>query len=121
MGIIFTNLTEKKNVPAFNFFLSVNEQFQESFLWDGGGGGGKTYIGNETKKLEKNNRIFSGEGSVLLQNLYRLHCMSLLQLQMLTISMRLQCNKKKKKGKIYNKRRHILHTSQHIFTFPDFL
>lgn len=38
MGIIFTNLTEKKNVPAFNFFLSVNEQFQESFLWDGGGG-----------------------------------------------------------------------------------
>lgn len=39
MGIIFTNLTEKKNVPAFNFFLSVNEQFQESFLWDRGGGG----------------------------------------------------------------------------------
>ncbi|CAB1454322.1 unnamed protein product [Pleuronectes platessa] len=34
MGIIFTNLTEKKNVLAFNFFLSVNEQFQESFLWE---------------------------------------------------------------------------------------
>lgn len=36
MGIIFANLTEKKNVLAFNFFLSVNEQFQESFLWDKG-------------------------------------------------------------------------------------
>lgn len=38
MRIIFPNLTEKKkkkkNVLAFNFFLSVNEQFQESFLWD---------------------------------------------------------------------------------------
>lgn len=55
MRIIFPNLTEKKNVPAFNFFLSVNEQFQESFLWDKGGGW--TWTGERTKKKYKKNII----------------------------------------------------------------
>lgn len=56
MRIIFSNLTEKKNVPAFNFFLSVNEQFQESFLWDKGGGW--TYTGNQTKKSTRKTTLF---------------------------------------------------------------
>lgn len=63
MGIIFTNLTEKKkNVPAFNFFLSVNEQFQESFLWDEEEK--KMLIGKVTKKSEKHHflRRFGAEG-----------------------------------------------------------
>lgn len=55
MRIIFSNLTEKKNVLAFNFFLSVNEQFQETFLWDKGGGW--NYTGNQTKKKDKKNII----------------------------------------------------------------
>lgn len=53
MGIIFTNLTEKKNVLAFNFFLSVNEQFQESFLWDRGEWGGGLTLAMRQKVREK--------------------------------------------------------------------
>lgn len=61
MRIIFSNLTEKKNVLAFNFFLSVNEQFQETFLWDKGGGW--NYTGNQTKKKgQEKQHYFSGIG-----------------------------------------------------------
>lgn len=62
MRIIFPNLTEKKNVLAFNFFLSVNEQFQESFLWDKGGGW--TCTGERTKKGQEKQHYFSGIGFV---------------------------------------------------------
>lgn len=60
MRIIFPNLTEKKNVLAFNFFLSVNEQFQESFLWDKGGW--EDLHWQRDKKVREKQHNFSGAG-----------------------------------------------------------
>lgn len=84
MGIIFTNLTEKKNVLAFNFFLSVNEQFQESFLWDKGG---KDLTLAMRQKSERKTTSFSQEKVwQLLLKLYRLYCTSVFQQKMWAIN-----------------------------------
>lgn len=69
MGIIFANLTEKKNVLAFNFFLSVNEQFQESFLWDKGRKKKKL----ATRQIRGKTASFSHKVLVLLLKPYRLY------------------------------------------------